>query len=78
MKTCMQTHLHIWNCQGTWVRKYLWNWEIFKIFLYDPSNLLENSDSPELANITISHLLWADDLIILSLNQNLANSSLTH
>ena len=41
--------------------------DLFKIFLYDLSNLLENSDSPELANISISHLLWADDLIMLSL-----------
>ena len=41
--------------------------DLFKIFLYDLSNLLENSDSPELANITISHLMWADELIMLSL-----------
>ena len=40
--------------------------DLFKIFLNDLSQLLEDSDCPELSNILISHLLWADDLIMLS------------
>ena len=39
--------------------------DLFKIFLYDLSHLLDDNDSPLLS---ISHLLWADDLIMLSLN----------
>ena len=50
--------------------------DLFKIFLYDLSNLLENSDSPELANITISHLLWADNLIMLSLKPESSQNQL--
>ena len=42
--------------------------DLFKIFLYDLSQLLEHSDCPELLNVPISHLLWADDLIMLSLD----------
>ena len=42
--------------------------DLFKIFLYDLSQLLEIDDCPELSNKPISHLLWADDLIMLSLS----------
>ena len=36
--------------------------DLFKIFLY------ENDDCPQLLNMSIRHLLWADDLIMLSLD----------
>ena len=42
--------------------------DLFKIFLYDLSHLLEHDDCPQLLNMPISHLLWADDLIMLSLD----------
>ncbi len=42
--------------------------DLFKIFLSDLSPLLEFSNCPALSNISISHLLWADDLIMLSLD----------
>ena len=42
--------------------------DLFKIFVSDLSPLLESNCSPELSNTLISHLLWADDLIMLSLN----------
>ncbi len=35
--------------------------DLFKIFVSDLSPLLENNCCPELLNIRISHLLWADD-----------------
>ena len=42
---------------------------LFKIFLSDLSKLLEFSiNCPELSKTQISHLLWADDLIMLSLS----------
>ena len=46
--------------------------DLFKIFLGDLSPLLEFSDCPYLSNLRISHLLWADELIMLSLNKNTA------
>ena len=42
--------------------------ELFKIFLSDLSPLLEIKECPLLSNKSISHLLWADDLIMLSLS----------
>lgn len=42
--------------------------DLFKIFISDLSPLLEMLCCPELSNIPISHLLWADDLIMLSLS----------
>ena len=42
--------------------------DLFKIFLRDLSPLLEFDNCPMLSNILISHLLWADDLILLSLD----------
>ncbi len=41
--------------------------DLFKIFISDLSPLLDRVSSTELSNIPISHLLWADDLIMLSL-----------
>ena len=43
--------------------------DLFKIFLSDLSPLLEHANCPTLDDIKISHLLWADDLILLSLDQ---------
>ena len=42
--------------------------DLFEIFISDLSPLLELICCPELSNTPISHLLWADDLIMLSLN----------
>ena len=43
--------------------------DLFKIFLSDLSPLLEIKNCPILSNVHVSHLLWADDLILLSLDQ---------
>ena len=43
--------------------------DLFKIFLSDLSPLLEFDNCPTLTDILVSHLLWADDLILLSLDQ---------
>ena len=42
--------------------------ELFKIFLHDLSKLLDVNDCPVLSTTNISHLLWADDLIMLSMS----------
>ena len=42
--------------------------ELFKIFLYDLSKLLDVNDCPILSTKNINHLLWADDLIMLSMS----------
>ena len=42
--------------------------DLFKIYLSDLSPLLDFSNCPELSKTIISHLLWADDLILLSLD----------
>lgn len=44
--------------------------DLFKIFLSDLSCLLEQANCPNLMGKIISHLLWADDLIILALDKN--------
>ena len=43
--------------------------DLFKIFLNDLSSLLEFKNCPILSDMLISHLLWADDLILLALDQ---------
>lgn len=45
--------------------------ELFKIFIYDLSVLLnEITESiPELNTVRLNHLFWADDLVLLSLNE---------
>ena len=48
----------------------------FKIFLSDLSKLLEFSNCPELSKTQISHLLWADDLIMLSLSPETCQAQL--
>lgn len=42
--------------------------DLFKLFLSDLSPLLEFKSCPILSGILISHLLWADDLILLALD----------
>ena len=42
--------------------------DFFKLFLNDLSPTLEFKNCPVLAGILISHLLWADDLILLALD----------
>lgn len=42
--------------------------DLFKLFLSDLSPALEFKDCPILSGILISHLLWADDLILLTLS----------
>ena len=46
--------------------------ELFKTYLLDMSNELNKTDNlnvPELNGIRLSHLLWADDLVLLSLDK---------
>ena len=50
--------------------------DLFKVFLSDLSGLLNMSDCPILSETSISHLLWADDLIMLSLNKETCQSQL--
>ena len=50
--------------------------DLFKIFLLDLSPLLDQPNCPILDDTKISHLLWADDLILLSLDQNTCQSQL--
>ena len=43
--------------------------DLFKLFIRDLSSLIKTQgDYPTLADITVSHLLWADDLVLLALN----------
>lgn len=42
--------------------------DLFKLFLCDLSELLNFENCPKLNDLLISHLLWADDLILLSLD----------
>lgn len=42
--------------------------EFFKCYLNDLTPLLDSPDVPELSNMLISHLLWADDLVLMGLN----------
>ena len=50
--------------------------DLFKIFLHDLSYLLEDSDCPLLLRTSVSHLLWADDLIMLSLSPKTSQKQL--
>ena len=50
--------------------------DLFKIFLHDLSYLLEDSDCPLLCHVSVSHLLWADDLIMLSLSPETSQKQL--
>ena len=43
--------------------------DLFKLFIQELSSLFKSVGSyPHLNNITVSHLLWADDLVLLALN----------
>ena len=43
--------------------------DLFKIYIKDLSSLLKSvGDYPILADVLISHLLWADDLVLLALS----------
>ena len=50
--------------------------DLFKIFLHDLSDLLDDSDCPQLCHKLISHLLWADDLIMLSFSPETSQKQL--
>ncbi|NRB81925.1 MAG: reverse transcriptase family protein [Saccharospirillaceae bacterium] len=50
--------------------------DLFKVFLSDLSPLLEYTNCPTLTNRLISHLLWADDLILLSLDEKTAQAQI--
>ena len=50
--------------------------DLFKIFISDLSPLLELSNVPTLSDKQVSHLLWADDLILLSLDAKTAQLQL--
>ena len=50
--------------------------DLFKVFLSDLSPLLDYPNCPYLSNVKISHLLWADDLILLSLDKKTAQKQL--
>ena len=50
--------------------------DLFKHFLSDLSPGLRSGNCPELAGMKISHLLWADDLILLSLDKATAQNQL--
>ena len=50
--------------------------DLFKHYLGDLSSLLEFESCPQLAGLIISHLLFADDLIMLSLDEETAQKQL--
>ena len=50
--------------------------DLFKHYLGGLSSLLEFENCPQLASLIISHLLWADDLIMLSLDKETAQKQL--
>lgn len=50
--------------------------DLFKHFLNDLSLLIDLANCPELNGIKISHLLWADDLILLALDKVTAQNQL--
>ena len=72
--------MHLSNSQGTSVTnlklKKALSPDLFKIFISDLYKLLEIKDCPSLSNIPISHLLWADDLILLALTPEAAKKQL--
>ncbi|NRB81926.1 MAG: RNA-directed DNA polymerase, partial [Saccharospirillaceae bacterium] len=50
--------------------------DLFKAYLSDLSPLLEKQNCPQLLDTIISHLLWADDLIILALDEETIQNQL--
>ena len=55
-------------CKGT-EQGHPFSPDLFKVYISDLSPLLEEPNCPQLMDIIISHLLWADDLIILALDE---------
>jgi hypothetical protein len=51
--------------------------ELFKTFVQDLSPLLSGGNCPELQNILLTHLLWADDLVIVALDLKTLQKHLT-
>lgn len=52
--------------------------DLFKIYIKDLSDGLDSPNCPMLMNQIISHLLWADDLILLALDTKTLQSQLDH
>ena len=52
--------------------------DLFKLFLKDLSPILEFECCPELSGKLVSHLLWADDLIIFALKKKTLKKQLTN
>ena len=50
--------------------------DLFKAYLSDLSPLLDNENCPKLIDKLVSHLLWADDLIILALDEKTIQNQL--
>ena len=86
LRTFTQIHVHLLNSLDTLVKSLGSRKEpnkvthlspdLFKIYLSDLSCLLEFDECPELSKKLITHLLWADDLIMLSLNPETAQSQI--
>ena len=52
--------------------------DLFKFYLSDLSPSLEFQNCPELSNTIISHLLWADDLIMTALDKETAQNQINN
>ena len=52
--------------------------DLFKLFLKDLSPLLDFKHCPELSGTLVSHLLWADDLIIFALDDSTLHKQLNN
>ena len=50
--------------------------DLFKVFLSDLSPLLERLNCPDLMGKIVSHLLWADDLVLFALDPKTLQSQL--
>ena len=52
--------------------------DFFKLYISDMTPIFEFDNCPKLADMLISHLLWADDLIILSLDKETTQNQLNN
>ena len=50
--------------------------ELFKCYMQDLSDLLNFDNIPELQDVLISHLLWAEDLVLMALDLETAQKQL--